>query len=56
VEKANNLVKKGVNFQIMTNLTISIDMLKNMKILQAILYQSQVNQSLLEVITKAKKL
>lgn len=54
--RSHNLVKKGVNFQIMANLTISIDMLKNMKILQAILHQNQVNQRLLEAITKVKKL
>lgn len=40
----------------MANLTISIDMLKNMKILQVILHQNQVNQRLLEAITKVKKL
>jgi len=31
-------------------------MLKNMKILQVILHQNQVNQRLLEAITKVKKL
>jgi hypothetical protein len=54
--KSHNLVKKGINFQIMANLTIPIDMLQNMKILQVILYQSQGKQSFLEPITKVKKL